>query len=747
MEIAASTTPLRVFDFGQLPTSVNGNMSFVRDSEASYFGPDGYLHFAPAGINLLINSQRFNDNGWNQVGTIVSTTTATQAPDGSNSAGKIIEKTITSEHRVSQSVNVVKGKAVTISIYVKAGTCSKVQFSFSNTSSYTGGNPGVIFNLSNGTFISKSSNVISYQAINSGNGWWRLKVTGMPDLGTASGLHLYMLNDNNQLNYGVNSGRYLYAWGAQIGFGTVLSAYVPTTAAPYFGLRYQYEPSDTPTLAGVLIEPQATNLVRHSDNFDNITWIARNASVVSSGTRSPDGTINSFKIKEDSSEFSHYLAPSDNVSTTYGTTYTFSAFFKAAERKWAYFNIQNDTVHFDLVNGVVGNKNADYSDAGMESAGNGWYRCYATFKANSSETSAKIGAEIQNGDIAYKGNGSYGVLVWGVQMERGDKMTSYIRTKNSIAFRSKDELTLNKPTSAAHDVFIQRDSGSIWVENVSGNLDVPTSAATVRQISFYDADYTDSQNEEQVSVVAERWASTGPSTTLVPILGQSYMSQTPNKSWSLMKATNRTAPVFRFEIRSGDRWSGDLSSPKIKERCEFYAKNGDLPYDKDVWLSYSIRIAPGQTSPMLDTDFCLLGQFHATEDSGEMSTGPVLGIRLEGADKLAVYSAASLQNPMRTAPTYVKRATATYTRGIWHTVVMRIRFSPTRGQLQWWQNGKEIVNLSGIGIGYVDSQGPYWKFGIYRMAKPQTLIVDYANMEITSTASLYSRIAKPLAIS
>ncbi|QRR01146.1 phage head spike fiber domain-containing protein [Dyadobacter sandarakinus] len=740
------TTPLKSFDFRQLPTSASADINFSRTSEASFYGSDGYLHFAQPGYNMLINSQDLSANGWNQVGTSVSATGSVPAADGSYTASKVSEKTVSGEHRVSQSVTVVKGRPVTISIYVKAGTRSKIQFSFVTNTSFTGGNPGVRFNLSNGSFISSSSNVTSYQAVNAGDGWWRLRVTATPDRGSSTGMHLYLLNDDTEMSYGVSTSRYIYAWGAQIEQSATMSAYTPTTVAPYFGLRYHYDLAGTPSLSGVLIEPAGTNLIRYSHNIDNVAWQRRNISVGSSGTRSPDGTLNAFKIKEDYNTSMHYVAPNDNVAVLSGSTYTLSAFLKAAERKWAYFNISGLTVHFDLGNGVVGIQHDAFTNAGMEKAGGGWYRCFATFVASGSSVSTKIGPELVNGTTSYKGDGSGGILMWGVQLEKSKAMTSYIRTKGSAASRGEDSVTLTKPTADDHNVLIQRTSGETWIKDLSGNLDVPTSGSTVKMVAFYDTSESAPVQEAPSSGVTFKYATVGPSNTLVSIFAQRYMAQTPNKSWSLQQATNVASPVFRFEIRSGDRWSGDLSNEKIKERCEFYMKSGDVPFDKDVWLSYSIRIAPGAISQMSPTDFCYLGQFHATEDSGEMSTGPVLGVRLEGGDKIAVYTASSTQNPIKTAPTYIKRAIGTFTRGQWHRIVMRIRFSPTRGQLQWWQNGQEMVNVSNIGIGYVDKLGPYWKFGIYRMAKPETLVVEYANMELSYTSSLYGRVSKPLTI-
>jgi hypothetical protein len=748
--------PLKAFDFRR--NSTTDGFSFNRDSEASFYGSNGYLQFSAngesavpdksetvsGGENLLANGQNFSVQGWNRVGTSVSVPGNITAADGSNTANKVTENSTQGEHRFSQSVTVKKGESVTISIYVKAGTKSKVQFSFLKADSYTGGSPAIKFNLATGSLISKSTNVVSYEAIDSGNGWWLLKVTGVPDLGSESGMHLYLLNDNNSISYKGDS-KYVYAWGAKLIQGTSSAAKVAATAG---GLRFNYDLSNsTPKMVGALIEPAGTNLVPYSQLMTHASWRKQYATLVTNSGKAPDGSATVFKIKEDKSKSAqHYIMPYPAMASSSGSTYTFSAFLKAAERKWAFFNINGVTVHFDLANGVVGNSNGIFTPY-IESAGNGWYRCAATFKVSSSTTSAKIGCEPSNGKPSYDGDGNSGVLVWGAQFEKSSQLTSYIRTQSSKVSRSADKLVLTKPSASSFDVFIQRTDGGTWINNATTSFEVPTTGNPVQLVNFYSSSISTSAKDDTVqSLFPPTYQNVGASNTLVTMMGDLYMAQTPNKSWSLQQAQNKKSPIFRFQVNSGDKWSGDIGNVKNKERCEFYMKNADLPFDKDVWLSYAIKIAPGSNLNLSPIEWCYLGQMHATEDKGEMSTGPVLGFRLEGSDTISVYTASSLENPIKTAPKYILRASSKFARGVWHKVVVRMRFSPTKGQLQWWQNGKEIINISGIGMGYVDKLGPYWKFGIYRSAVSPTLSVEYANMEVDYSNSLISRVTQPLVI-
>jgi hypothetical protein len=740
--------PVQAFDFREESSALNNNISFLRESEASYYGSDGYLHFAQPGRNWLSQSQSLSLIPWVQVMAFAATTSETLAPDGSSTAYKISEEYTTGEHRISRSIPVPQGQPVTVSMYLKAGTRSKVQFSFSDAASFTGGNPTVRLDLANGTIIAASSNLISYQTVNSGNGWWRLQLTAIPDLGSSTGFHVYILNENSVISYPGVAGQSLYAWGAQMEPGVNMTAYTPTAENPYMGLRYNYRLSNSaPLLAGALIEPEGTNLIPYSQKLEGTPWRKQAASAPISTVESPDGITFGYKIKENTASSSHYIVPNPIIATESGNTYTISAFFKAAERTWIYFNVSGLTIHYDIANGIIGNKSSIFIGSAIENAGNGWFRCAATFIAGSSNTSTLIGCEISNGKPSYAGDGTSGALVWGIQLEKAEAMTSYIRTNATPVTRKADIVTINRPsTSNASDVFTQRVDGGNWIKQSSSNYQIEQSEDEIQLINFYDSNIINAEHEEiAVTLFPEQYMSVGKSGILLSIFDKTYMTQTPNKQWSLQKAINKTAPLYRAQVSAGEIWTGDYTN-HYRERSEFYMKNEELPYDQDVWLSYAIRIEPGEALNPGPSEFCYLGQFHASEDEGDISSPPVLGFRLDGTDTLKAYTCSTTVTPHTVSPKSILRGSSQLTRGIWHKIVMRIRFSPTNGQFQWWKDGVELVNISNIGIGYPDATGPYWKFGVYRTPMPQMMAVEYANMEVQYSTSLESRITDPLLI-
>ena len=77
----------------------------------------------------------------------------------------------------------------------------------------------------------------------------------------------------------------------------------------------------------LLLEPSRTNLVTYSEDFSNAAWSETGASVVS-GFISPDGSLNAYKLVEDTSTLRH----STNTLNTVVGEHTFSVFAKKGEK-------------------------------------------------------------------------------------------------------------------------------------------------------------------------------------------------------------------------------------------------------------------------------------------------------------------------------------------------------------------------------------------------------------------------------
>jgi hypothetical protein len=232
-------------------------------------------------------------------------------------------------------------------------------------------------------------------------------------------------------------------------------------------------------------------------------------------------------------------------------------------------------------------------------------------------------------------------------------------------------------------------------------------------------------------------------------LEQSYKAQSANEDHNIRRATNKTAPFYRFEVRQFENWPSDIGIPPscgncqnglVKERTEMYQEGASIPFNQDVWVSYSIYIEPGAdiTYGGNADYYCMLGQWHPGD--GIPSGGPSWGIELLGQGSLNLFTRGqeNLVPPFTGGrPWAVDRANITVSRGAWHNIVVRARHNKNSGQIDWWvdNNPTPVYTATNIPIGNDHTVIGYWKFGIYRTSNANTLAVRYANMEVKVDAT------------
>ncbi len=159
-----------------------------------------------------------------------------------------------------------------------------------------------------------------------------------------------------------------------------------------------------------------------------------------------------------------------------------------------------------------------------------------------------------------------------------------------------------------------------------------------------------------------------------------------------------------------------------------------------------MAIPEGPDYPRDGDEFCYVTQYHASEDDGDISSAPVVGLKFSGKDQLELVTASATDKIHKEKPKQITRKIVTFPRGVINMVLLRIQFHPTDGQIQFWLNGKEELNISGIGTSYNDSTGPYFKGGLYSSEANHQMKVFYFNLEIGRKQSLFSRLANPLPI-
>ena len=396
--------------------------------------------------NLFGYTEDFTWAGW-QKGNIAafgsgSISNAIIAPNGLQTADKVVANTTNGEHYIYQTVT--GSSKNTFSIYLKAAEYYLARIIELGTYKFY-----ATVNLLTGTITNSGGTNLTFAgATDVGNGWWRCEIEHSSSAACAYsviGFPNTIDPPNYPANYAGDGTSGIYVWGAQLSDSASLDPYVPNhfaapTSAAYHGPRLDYDPV---TLAskGMLVEEFRTNLLLQSSAFDSADWFLANATAPPNvaATLAPDGTNTANKLAEDTGTGVHRVLPIGALTVVSGTTYSYSVYAKAAERTKIYITdnvIQGAT--FDLSAGTVSGLGSGVTAPPPVPVGNGWYRCVIT--RASSNTAGRICIFLVDGagSTSYAGVSGNGVYLWGAQVEVGAFATSYIPTGASAVDRNAD---------------------------------------------------------------------------------------------------------------------------------------------------------------------------------------------------------------------------------------------------------------------------------------------------------------------
>lgn len=265
--------------------------------------------------------------------------------------------------------------------------------------------------------------------------------------------------------------------------------------------RVEYNPL-TLAIRGLVVEPQATNLILQSSNLAQGSW-----AVVGGTTRtdnnavSPTGAVDATKI----TSFNGTIAQGvqQNVAVSAGQTYADSIFVKANGLQWVYlllFDGASKNVWFDLTNGVVGNIDAGVTGTRIEHIGNGWYRIAAKWVMGGTPGYLSLRFANSNGATTFTGDGVKGVWAWGGEIKQTtDLVDTYIPTPltapkaqtrfvenakfvvtdGTLVYKFDDDTTQNVAVSAGLHT-IPTNLNRRWVKQISGPIVQPS-----RKVCFH----------------------------------------------------------------------------------------------------------------------------------------------------------------------------------------------------------------------------------------------------------------------
>lgn len=199
--------------------------------------------------------------------------------------------------------------------------------------------------------------------------------------------------------------------------------------------RFDHDPV-TLESKGLLIEESRTNLLTHSNRFENSAWIKTRSSIIPNAAVAPDGSLTASKLIEDASNGTHFLQFTHSFVS--GVYYTSSFFVKAAERThvsiWFTSNIGGtNSVNVNLAKGSFNHNGAIGT---IVKYPNGYYRVSSTILATETVVS-NIVILLHNGSTtSYQGNGTSGIYIWNVQLEEGSFPTSIMPSTESFVSRA-----------------------------------------------------------------------------------------------------------------------------------------------------------------------------------------------------------------------------------------------------------------------------------------------------------------------
>jgi len=234
--------------------------------------------------------------------------------------------------------------------------------------------------------------------------------------------------------------------------GRVTSRTGTLIAKPANAARYRFNPI-TGLCEGLLVEPQRTNLLLRSEEFDNASWTKTSITVTANSETAPDGTTTADTLAATGAGGNVAQA----VTITAGRGIALSVYAKAGASSWLYLRQSDGTntveAWFNLAAGTVGANTAGagtllFSQKTIEAAGNGWFRC-ALETTSTSVTAITSAIAPAAADSTAPANGNT-VIAWGAQVEAEATLTnatSYIPTAGSTVTRSADNLILPVTTA------------------------------------------------------------------------------------------------------------------------------------------------------------------------------------------------------------------------------------------------------------------------------------------------------------
>jgi phosphotransferase system HPr-like phosphotransfer protein len=182
------------------------------------------------------------------------------------------------------------------------------------------------------------------------------------------------------------------------------------------------------------------NLVTYSQDYTNAAWTKAAVTATASGATAPDSTSTAITILETVATGTHNFALTTALTTSSGALYTISVYVKANGRNYCAIYEGGSSAKgkfFNITAGgggsVLGNLIGAPVSATLTYVGNDWYRASIVVTAGGTIVPS-VYLSTDGTTFSYAGNASLGIYAWGMQVEFGSTLNTYIPTTTTAVY-------------------------------------------------------------------------------------------------------------------------------------------------------------------------------------------------------------------------------------------------------------------------------------------------------------------------
>jgi hypothetical protein len=298
-----------------------------------------------------------------------------------------------------------------------------------------------------------------------------------------------------------------------------------------------------------LVEVCPWNLLQYSEDFTNGYWNKGAASITANATTAPNGTTTADKFDEIATNDTHQLYNTFTGNTGVSTLFVYA---KKAERSGLQITSDQATdpsAIFNLDTGVV--YSSENCTAFIESVGNGWYKCGITYTIDQITSYPVFRTTDASFNVVYSGTASYGIFIWGAQLNIGSTAKPYFPTTDRL---NVPRLTYQNGGGGCPSLLLEKQSTNIVLqsEDFSSTSWAKQNGSTVTANSVISPDGT--QNADTLNVSTTAYSSlynTSPYSALTAIYTQSIYAKKGTKNWFYILDLGGSGAVAWFNLDTG----------------------------------------------------------------------------------------------------------------------------------------------------------------------------------------------------